>query len=257
MAGGGDGDRGKHRGKGKRATATLVDGEGAKVGKVTLYQWRGKVTVAGRVKGLTPGFHGFHIHAVGKCEGPAFTTAGGHFKTDGQNHNAHAGDLPSLLVNADGTASAAFETDRFSIAAAARRRRQRGDRPRRPRQLREHPAALRHARPGDARHRRLRRPRVLRRDPLEEAGGAIVLVDALDDDRRAVGVLRCAAAGSPGRRASGTSRARARGPGTRRSPSSPPSRPRSPRAPCRGPGSGPRRARASRRSSRCSARSRR
>ena len=115
MAGGGDGDRGKHRGKGKRATATLVNGKGAKIGKVTLYQWRGKVTVAGRVKGLTPGFHGFHIHAVGKCEGPAFTTAGGHVKTDGQNHNAHTGDLPSLLVNADGTASAAFETDRFSI----------------------------------------------------------------------------------------------------------------------------------------------
>ena len=115
MAGGGDGDRGKHRGKGKRATATLVNGDGAKVGKVTLHQWRGKVTVAGRVKGLAPGFHGFHIHAVGKCEGPAFTTAGGHVKTDGQNHNAHTGDLPSLLVNADGTASAAFETDRFSL----------------------------------------------------------------------------------------------------------------------------------------------
>jgi Cu-Zn family superoxide dismutase len=115
MAGGGDGDRGKHRGKGKRATATLVDGQGAKLGKVTLYQWRGKVTVAGRVKGLAPGFHGFHIHAVGKCEGPGFTTAGGHVKTAGQNHNAHTGDLPSLLVNADGTASAAFETDRFSI----------------------------------------------------------------------------------------------------------------------------------------------
>jgi Cu-Zn family superoxide dismutase len=116
MAGGGDGDRDHQRGKGKRATATLVNGAGAKVGKITLYQWRGKVTVGGRVKGLTPGFHGFHIHAVGKCEGPAFTTAGGHFKLDAQVHGAHAGDLPSLLVSADGTASAAFETDRFSIA---------------------------------------------------------------------------------------------------------------------------------------------
>ena len=116
MAGGGDGDRGKHRGKGKRATATLVNAEGAKVGKVILYQWRGKVTVAGRVKGLTAGFHGFHIHTVGRCEGPKFESAGGHLKLDPQSiHGAHTGDMPSLLVNQDGTASAVFETDRFTI----------------------------------------------------------------------------------------------------------------------------------------------
>ena len=114
MAGGGDGDRGKPRGK--RATATLVNGQGTKIGQVTLYQWRGKVTVAGRARGLAPGFHGFHVHAVGKCEGPAFTTAGGHFKIGMQSHGAHAGDMPSLLVDADGRASAAFETDRFTIS---------------------------------------------------------------------------------------------------------------------------------------------
>jgi superoxide dismutase, Cu-Zn family len=115
MAGGGDGDRGKHRGKGKRATATLVNAEGAKVGKVILYQWRGKVTVAGRVKGLTAGFHGFHIHTTGKCERPTFESAGGHLAVGDQIHGAHAGDMPSLLVNADGTASAVFETDRFTL----------------------------------------------------------------------------------------------------------------------------------------------
>jgi superoxide dismutase, Cu-Zn family len=114
MAGGGD-PSGKHR-KGKRATATLVNAGGAKVGKVTLFRWRGKVTVAGRVKGLTPGFHGFHLHSVGKCEGPAFTSAGGHVAATGQAHAGHTGDMPSLLVNADGTASTAFETDRFTIS---------------------------------------------------------------------------------------------------------------------------------------------
>jgi Cu-Zn family superoxide dismutase len=116
MAGGGHGDRDRDRGKGKRATATLVDAEGAKVGAVTLNRWRGKVTVAGRVKGLAPGFHGFHLHATGKCERPAFTTAGGHVAETDQFHAGHTGDMPSLLVNADGTASAAFETDRFTIA---------------------------------------------------------------------------------------------------------------------------------------------
>ncbi len=111
MAGGDD----HRKGHTKKATASLVDGAGKRVGKVTLTQFRGKVTVAGRVKGLTAGFHGFHVHAVGKCEGPAFTTAGGHFAAPNTTHGGHAGDLPSLLVNADGTASAAFETDRFTL----------------------------------------------------------------------------------------------------------------------------------------------
>lgn len=112
LAGGDD----RRKGHTKKATATLVDGAGKRLGKVTLVQFRGKITVAGRVKGVTPGFHGFHVHAVGKCEGPAFTTAGGHFAAPGQTHGAHAGDLPPLLVNGDGTASAAFETDRFTLA---------------------------------------------------------------------------------------------------------------------------------------------
>jgi Cu-Zn family superoxide dismutase len=111
MAGGDD----RRKGHTKKATATLVNGEGKRVGKVTLVQFRGKVTVAGRVKGIAPGFHGFHVHAVGRCEGPSFTSAGGHFAAPGQTHGAHAGDLPPLLVNADGTASAAFETDRFTL----------------------------------------------------------------------------------------------------------------------------------------------
>ena len=88
MAGGDD----RRKGKTKKATATLVNGEGKRLGKVTLTQFRGKV------------------------KGPAFTSAGGHFAAPNTTHGAHAGDLPPLLVNADGTASAAFETDRFTLA---------------------------------------------------------------------------------------------------------------------------------------------
>jgi Cu-Zn family superoxide dismutase len=60
------------------------------------------------VKGLTPGLHAVHVHAVGKCEGPAFTTAGGHFNPTQKKHGfkspegAHAGDLPNMLVAKDG-----------------------------------------------------------------------------------------------------------------------------------------------------------
>jgi len=38
-----------------------------------------------QVRGLKPGEHGFHIHAVGKCDPPAFTSAGAHFNPYGKS----------------------------------------------------------------------------------------------------------------------------------------------------------------------------
>lgn len=94
-----------------------VDGE--KVGWVSLRQTRGHVAVRVWARGLTPGFHGFHIHAIGRCEADApdgpFTTAGGHFTGGTTTHGDHAGDMPSLLVTADGRARSFFITDRFSL----------------------------------------------------------------------------------------------------------------------------------------------
>ena len=55
------------------------------------------------------------MHAVGECV-PPFTSAAGHFNPGGAGHGDHAGDLPSLLVNEDGTGELGFVTDRFSLA---------------------------------------------------------------------------------------------------------------------------------------------
>jgi Cu-Zn family superoxide dismutase len=50
-----------------------------------------------------------HIHSLGKCDGPDFTSAGPHFNPEHKKHGhknpegAHAGDLPNLQVAADGT----------------------------------------------------------------------------------------------------------------------------------------------------------
>lgn len=99
------------------AFALLRNANGDVVGQVFFHQgWRDdKVTVFARVKDVPPGFHGFHIHTVGTCTPPDFTSAGGHFNPTGEHHPSHAGDLPSLLVNADGTATLAAVTDRFAI----------------------------------------------------------------------------------------------------------------------------------------------
>lgn len=76
---------------------------------------------------LTPGFHGLHIHDVGKCEvnsvaptGGApgdFLSAGGHFQGGGQGgHPNHAGDLAPLQVRGDGTAMLVTTTNAFDKA---------------------------------------------------------------------------------------------------------------------------------------------
>ncbi len=115
------GDRGAsddHGKRGRYAVATLMDAAGQRVGRVWLQERHGSggVDVSARVWHLSPGFHGFHIHATGRCDPPGFTSAGGHLNPTGASHGAHAGDLPSLLVNADGTGKLATATDRFTIA---------------------------------------------------------------------------------------------------------------------------------------------
>lgn len=104
------------------AEVKLYNADQNQVGKAKLTeQGDGNVTVNVSVRGLTPGFHGIHVHAVGKCtienrETP-FTTAGGHFGTREQTHGEHAGDFPVLLVRSDGTANVNFSTDRFTLEA--------------------------------------------------------------------------------------------------------------------------------------------
>jgi superoxide dismutase, Cu-Zn family len=117
----GHGDRGAEaeRGwQGRFAFARLTDAQGREIGRVWMREHRrdGVVLLEARVRDLPAGFHGFHIHAVGRCDAPGFTTAGGHFNPTGAVHGAHAGDLPSLLVTDDGSAILATATDRFSIA---------------------------------------------------------------------------------------------------------------------------------------------
>lgn len=71
-------------------------------------------------------FHGFHIHANNittngnGCQADPddlqaswFMSADGHLSEVGEAHGAHAGDMPSPLVLADGTAYLAFRTDRI------------------------------------------------------------------------------------------------------------------------------------------------
>jgi Cu-Zn family superoxide dismutase len=97
----------------KSAHADIMDAKGAKVGTAKIKAVKDGVQIQVKVMGLPAGDHGIHIHTVGKCEGPAFTTAGGHFNPTSAHHGAnntmdphpHLGDLPNLAVGADGKGS--------------------------------------------------------------------------------------------------------------------------------------------------------
>lgn len=94
------------------AKVEIKDGQGQAVGTATLTQDKGMVHIQLDVKGLKPGAHAIHVHQTPKCEGPAFTSAGGHFNPAGKKHGLkspdgpHAGDMPNFTVSADGTSKA-------------------------------------------------------------------------------------------------------------------------------------------------------
>jgi Cu-Zn family superoxide dismutase len=108
-----------------QATAELKDKDGKAIGVATFRESSGEVTVDVNVKGLTPGLHAVHVHAVGRCDAPAFTSAGGHFNPAQKKHGykspegAHAGDLPNMLVAKDGTGRFEAFTDGMTLKPGA------------------------------------------------------------------------------------------------------------------------------------------
>jgi len=84
------------------ASALMKSAEGKEMGSLSLVQTRAGVSISGTLRGVEPGIHAFHIHAVGKCE-PPFKSAGGHFNPHGSPHGKkgggpHAGDMDNIPV---------------------------------------------------------------------------------------------------------------------------------------------------------------
>jgi superoxide dismutase, Cu-Zn family len=109
------------------AHADLVNAQGATVGHAKFKASASGVHVSVSVSQLAPGEHGIHIHNVGKCEGPAFTTAGGHFNPTSAHHgihnaqdpHPHLGDLPNLTVDSKGNGKLSFSVKGATLADGA------------------------------------------------------------------------------------------------------------------------------------------
>lgn len=103
----------------------LKDPSGADVGTATIAKSGDYLELTVDAKGLKPGFHGLHIHQVGKCEpnsvAPAggapgnFLSAGGHLQVGDAHAMPASGDLTSLEVRQDGTAHLVTTTDAVTL----------------------------------------------------------------------------------------------------------------------------------------------
>ncbi len=108
-------------------TAQLKNASGTTVATADFEFFSGYASVTVRTTAggqLTPGFHGLHVHAVGKCEASSvaptggepgdFNSAGAHFQVPGHSGHPASGDLTSLQVREDGTAELVTTTDAFT-----------------------------------------------------------------------------------------------------------------------------------------------
>ena len=114
-----------------KATVTEISasGTGNNLGTVTFADSKWGLLVTPDLSGLSPGVHGFHIHAKPAC-GPAENegkmaagfAAGGHLDpAQSKKHlgpydaDGHLGDLPPLVVAADGKATLPVLAPRLSV----------------------------------------------------------------------------------------------------------------------------------------------
>ena len=90
------------------ATAELKDAKGQTVARAELSEGANGVVVRLRFESAMAGERAFHVHQIGKCDPPAFDSAGTHFNPTKMTHGIlsdkgpHAGDLPNVTVPTGG-----------------------------------------------------------------------------------------------------------------------------------------------------------
>ena len=93
------------------AQADIRDASGSPRGTATATQIGDSIRVKIDAMNMAAGAYGAHVHMTGRCDGPAFTSAGGHWNPTNRQHGKdnpagmHMGDLPNLLVGTDGRGS--------------------------------------------------------------------------------------------------------------------------------------------------------
>ncbi|MFD1145348.1 superoxide dismutase family protein [Larkinella insperata] len=114
-----------HQDPSATATVSLISTSGSNVGSAEMTEDKdGMVTLKVNVTSLPAGSHGIHFHEIGAADpqaAPAFATSGEHYNPASRKHGlenpegTHAGDLPNLVVDAQGRGSLVTTTDRITL----------------------------------------------------------------------------------------------------------------------------------------------
>jgi Cu-Zn family superoxide dismutase len=104
-------------------------GIGAEIGTIRALDTKDGLRFVPRLKGLSPGEHGLHVHENPRCGNKAADgktgaglAAGGHFdpnktgKHEGPKGAGHKGDLPALAVEPNGEARKSLLAPRLKVA---------------------------------------------------------------------------------------------------------------------------------------------
>jgi len=103
-------------------TAALRDAHGQAIAEAVVQQVGDSLRVRIDATRMARGAYGAHLHTIGRCDAPGFTTAGAHWNPTGQQHGKdnprgmHKGDLPNLMVGTDGRGSLEYTIPDASIS---------------------------------------------------------------------------------------------------------------------------------------------
>ena len=116
---------GVERGPTSGAEAEIRDVGGRVVARSSATRSGSSIRIRVQAAGLAAGVYGMHVHSAGRCDPPAFESAGPHWNPTARAHgrdNArgqHLGDLPNLVVGSDGRGAIEFTIPAAGLAAGA------------------------------------------------------------------------------------------------------------------------------------------
>lgn len=106
----------------KAVVAVMPTKDFSATGLVQLQQSKGVVHLTGKIEGLTPGKHGFHIHEFGDLSAVDGSSAGGHYAPEGHQHGKpgkgqhHAGDLGNITADQNGVTVIDMRSEDFKLS---------------------------------------------------------------------------------------------------------------------------------------------
>ncbi len=107
------------------AAAALRTAAGEARGQATVTQVGDGIGVRLEAMNMAPGTYAAHIHTTGRCDPPAFESAGGHWNPTNQQHGRdnpqgpHKGDLPNMTIGADGRGAVEFTIPGASVTGGS------------------------------------------------------------------------------------------------------------------------------------------